>query len=146
MVRHFCASALVINPENKKILLVKHKKFNKWAQPGGHIEDEEFPEETALREVYEETGIKIKLLGNNFPREDDFIRPMAIQKNRGKEGHVHIDIFYHAQPVGSVETVINEKENDGVEWFSLEEVLAMDDVFDDIKISFDYLIRSFYSQ
>ena len=42
MARHFCASVFLINPEDKRILLVKHKKFNKWVQPGGHIEDEQW--------------------------------------------------------------------------------------------------------
>ena len=71
MKRHFCASAFVINPENKKILLVKHHLYDRWVQPGGHIEDNETPEEAAMREVYEETGLKIKLVGEHFPREDD---------------------------------------------------------------------------
>ena len=86
MKRHFCASVFVINPKNKKILLVHHKKFNKWVQPGGHIEDNETPEEAALREVYEETGVKVQLLGRRFPREDDYIRPLGIQKIEIIEG------------------------------------------------------------
>ena len=77
MNRHFCASVFVVDPKTKKLLLVFHKKFHKWVQPGGHIEDNETPEETASREVYEETGLKIKLLGRRFPREDDFIRPLG---------------------------------------------------------------------
>jgi len=60
MSRHFCASVFVINPIDKKILLVKHNMFDKWVQPGGHIEADEAPEEAAVREVFEETGIKIK--------------------------------------------------------------------------------------
>ena len=40
-------------------LLIKHHLFDKWVQPGGHIEDDETPEETALREVKEETGLDI---------------------------------------------------------------------------------------
>ena len=50
MKRHFCASAFVVNPYDKKILLIKHKKNKRWTQPGGHIEGNETPEETALRE------------------------------------------------------------------------------------------------
>ena len=76
MNRQFCASVFIINPENLKILLVHHKKFKKWVQPGGHIEPGEAPEETAVREVFEETGLKVKLLGEHFPRENDFIKPM----------------------------------------------------------------------
>lgn len=146
VVRHFCASVLVINPEDKKILLVRHKKFGKWVQPGGHIEENEFPEEAALREVFEETGIKVQLIGDRFPREDDFIRPLAVQRNRSKQGHIHIDFFYHANPVGSIEPIINLAESTDIGWFSLDEVLEMEDVFDDIKISFDYLIRTYYNK
>ena len=65
-MRHFCASVFVIDRNKKKILLVKHKKFNKWVQPGGHIEENETPEETAIREVYEETGLRVKLLGEHL--------------------------------------------------------------------------------
>ena len=99
-MRHFCASAYIINPETKKILLVKHNKWGKWIQPGGHIEHDEFPEEAAIREAYEETGIKIKLLGERFPREEDFIRPMGIQKNRTETG-THIDFLYPAIPLNN---------------------------------------------
>ena len=35
------ASGLTVCPLTKKVLLVHHKKFNKWNQPGGHIEDNE---------------------------------------------------------------------------------------------------------
>ena len=48
MARHFCASVFVIDPATKKLLLVYHSKFGKWVQPGGHIEDDETPEETAV--------------------------------------------------------------------------------------------------
>lgn len=139
MARHFCASVFLINPEDKRILLVKHKKFNKWVQPGGHIEDEETPEEAALRETYEETGIKVKLLGDRFPREDDFIKPLGIQRNRNKEGDVHIDIIYAGVPVNDVEGHISDESID-LHWFTRKE-LDYIDLFPDIKITYDYIIN-----
>jgi 8-oxo-dGTP diphosphatase len=70
------AGALVI--ENNKILLVKrahHPKRGWWGLPAGFIEWEEHPEQTAIREVAEETGYQIKLdsffgvySGNDDPR------------------------------------------------------------------------------
>lgn len=137
---HFCASAFVINPENKKILLVKHRKFNRWTQPGGHIEENEVPEDTAIRETYEETGIKIKLIGERFPREDDYIRPLTVQKNRGIEGMIHVDFFYLAVPVGDIVPTPQLEENKAAKWFSREE-LELIDVFDDIKITMDYVLN-----
>ena len=145
MKRHFCASAFIINPYNKKILLVKHKKNRRWTQPGGHIEGNETPEETALREVYEETGLRVRLIGERFPREEDFIRPLGIQKNRRTtddgETHMHIDIIYVAIPNDDNDVVLNKEETDGIGWFSREE-LEYIDCFPDIKITMDYILSN----
>lgn len=143
MKRHFCASVFVINPENKKILLIKHKKFNKWVQPGGHIEDDETPEEAALREVYEETGVRVKLLGTRFPREDDFIRPLGIQKNRGSNGDLHVDITYVGVPINSEQLTLNKEEATDVNWFSRSELDEIG-LFPDIKINMDYILRKHF--
>jgi len=140
MRRHFCASVFVINPENKKILLIMHKKNHKWTQPGGHIDDDETPEEAALREVYEETGLRVRLLGERFPREDDFIRPLGIQRNRHSDGNTHVDIIYAAVPNNEVNPVINAEEESAVRWFSREE-LDYIDCFPDIKITMDYILK-----
>lgn len=142
MNRHFCASVFVVDPKSKKILLVFHGKFHKWVQPGGHIEDNETPEEAAMREVYEETGLRIKLLGRRFPREDDFIRPLGIQCNRNLKGDMHIDITYAAVPYDDREVVLNKDESLGIGWFTREQLDALD-VFPDIKISFDYILEHY---
>jgi len=43
----------------QSILLVLGRKSTKWGFPKGHMEQDETEEETACREMYEETGIKI---------------------------------------------------------------------------------------
>jgi len=42
---------------------------NRWCFPGGHIEQGETPEEAAVREVLEETGIKCKAVSKAFSHE-----------------------------------------------------------------------------
>lgn len=45
-----------------RYLLIKNKRSAHWGFPKGHIEDGETKEETALREVLEETGLHIQIL------------------------------------------------------------------------------------
>jgi len=53
--------AAVMFDEDKKILLVKstYKRFHLWGLPGGSLEYGEHPEQAVIREVLEETGLKI---------------------------------------------------------------------------------------
>ena len=144
-MNHYCASAFIINPYDKKILLVKHADYDKWLQPGGHIEPNETPEDAAVREVYEETGIKIKLLGERFPREDDFIRPLGVQCNRKKDGNRFIDIIYAAVPNNSNKELKINEESIEAGWFSRNELERMP-VFTDVKITMDYILRNYFDK
>ncbi|MDR0456894.1 MAG: NUDIX domain-containing protein [Treponema sp.] len=49
--------------------------------PGGHLENNEFPDDAALRAVYEETGLTVRLIGERLPRDTDQIRPYGIQRD-----------------------------------------------------------------
>ena len=145
MRRHFCASAFIINPNTKEILLVKHKKNKRWTQPGGHIEQDETPEEAALREAYEETGLHIRLLGERFPREQDFIRPLGIQKNRTISGKIHIDIIYPAVPINEIDHTDADNDVQKIGWFTRNELERIK-VFPDIKITMDYILKKYFSE
>lgn len=46
---------------NTEILLVRHIKSGHWSFPKGHIEEGETEEETAKREIKEETGVDVLL-------------------------------------------------------------------------------------
>lgn len=46
----------------KRFLLIKNKRSAHWGFPKGHVENTETDEETALREVLEETGLHITIL------------------------------------------------------------------------------------
>ena len=144
-MKHFCASAFVINPNDKKILLVKHSDYDKWLQPGGHIEENETPEEAAIREVYEETGVKITLLGEHFPREDDLIRPLGVQCNRKENGNRFIDIIYAGIPNNVEVSLKKNDESIEIGWFSRNELDRLP-IFPDVKITMDYVLRNYFSE
>lgn len=44
-----------------EILLIRHVNGGHWAFPKGHVEENETEEQTALREILEETGLSVTL-------------------------------------------------------------------------------------
>ena len=130
--RQYCASAYTIDFENKKVLLMYNRKLNKWLQPGGHIEGKELPEDTAIRETFEETGIKIKIIGNSFKERK--YEPIAVERYINKVGDM-IDIQYVAIPE-SYE--LKNDENNNVVWMDFEDFYKSENVDDEIKTKVKY--------
>jgi len=101
---------LIFNKE-RKVLLGKRKNAHgegSWCFPGGHLEFNEEPEDTAIRETMEEVGIKIKNLKRGHFTND-------IHKERGKH---YITIFIIAEyDAGEIKTLEPEK-CEGWQWFS----------------------------
>ncbi len=56
-------AAAVIFDGNKNILLVKttYQRIHPWGLPGGGLEYGEHPEEAVVREVWEETGLRVSI-------------------------------------------------------------------------------------
>lgn len=58
---HFTASGLVVSPDGSSLLLIHHRRLERWLQPGGHIDPEDTsPIAAAAREVLEETGVAVE--------------------------------------------------------------------------------------
>ena len=57
-VAHFTASAWIVNPSRKRVLMVYHNIYDSWAWTGGHANGEADLLSVALREAGEETGLK----------------------------------------------------------------------------------------
>ena len=66
-----CLTASGTLIHNHKILLVKHKKLGFWLTPGGHIDPGEMPHQAAVREFWEETGIRVRVVDRGFHLKSD---------------------------------------------------------------------------
>jgi 8-oxo-dGTP pyrophosphatase MutT (NUDIX family) len=98
-----------------------------WLPPGGHIEKGELPDEAAAREVFEETGVKIELVGERREDVEDPIqlhRPAGVQLENIGPGHQHIDLIYFARPSGPTKTHSDYNE-DRAGWYGPEDWVAM---------------------
>jgi ADP-ribose pyrophosphatase YjhB (NUDIX family) len=55
--RHFRVAVFVV--WEGKVLLHFHRKLGMWLPPGGHIERDELRDDAAVRQVFEETGLRL---------------------------------------------------------------------------------------
>lgn len=102
LTRDFTVAVFVVH--NSHLILHIHQKLQRWLPPGGHIEPNELPDDAAIREVLEETGVAIELVGSRAPIADylgqprQLVRPEGIQLELIGPGHEHIDLVYFARP------------------------------------------------
>ena len=73
-----CAASIICMDENDRILLGKRKDNHKWGYSGGSVEIDEYVEDCAKRELYEEMGLtakKIEFFFVNSGPEAHYIYP-----------------------------------------------------------------------
>jgi len=87
-----------------RVLLRRHDKFGIWLGVGGHVELEEDPNEAAHREVREEVGLEIELVGETAVPVDrrnvdyrQLVPPAFLHRDRVAEAHEHITLTYFAR-------------------------------------------------
>ena len=126
-IGHFTASAFVINPANKKVLLLDHKALKRKLTPGGHIEKDESPLEAALRELEEETGLSSNQVEQYLPNKIDKNTPFHIgshpipkndKKQEDEHYHHNFEYVFFIKP--NSEIVLDITESDGYEWIDFD--------------------------
>ena len=104
-----------------KVLLIHHRKLDKWLPLGGHIELDEDPEQAALREAREESGFEVELIGERPPTTEPgtraLIAPRFLDIHRIHETHEHIGMIYWARPKEGALKLAAEEHHD-IRWCS----------------------------
>ena len=98
MTGHATSSALVLNQDASKVLLIHHKTFYLWLPPGGHYEAPGSLWESAQREVQEETGLSVMsphpwMLASGLPLDID-THPIPANPGKGEAAHYHHDLRF----------------------------------------------------
>lgn len=132
MESHYTATGLVVNCIGNKALLIFHKKLQLWLPAGGHVEPGELPHAAAMREVFEEAGVRARIIdtAENLDLKSTeiqlpaprFVLHELIPVYKDRQAHMHYDFLYHMQAECD-DCILNENEVESVEWFSKEQLL-----------------------
>lgn len=122
--------SVVIKKDNQYLMLQqsKAKPFPfKWMPVSGGVEKEETLEEAVIREVREETGLDIEIIGEVAILKGDYkVKQLHFYTANWKNGQVKID----------------PREVNDFGWFSYEEILKLD-LMNATKIFFEKYFKPF---
>lgn len=125
--RDWCATAFVVWRE--RVLLHRHAKLDAWLPCGGHVEPGELPDDAAVREVLEESGVAVELIGEHalsVPEPRQLVRPRGVQLEGIMPGHEHVDLIYLARPrepyAGGIPRQV---EDPSLGWYGREDLAGM---------------------
>lgn len=114
---HVTGSAVVVGPRGT--VLHRHKRLGLWLQPGGHLDPGEWPDEAALRESGEETGLELRHVAGGP-------RLIHVDAHDGGRGHRHLDLRYLLVG-GRSDPAPAAGESPECRWFSWDEAVGMAD-------------------
>jgi 8-oxo-dGTP pyrophosphatase MutT (NUDIX family) len=115
---HITSSAWIVSPDQQQVLLMHHRKLDKWLQPGGHADGDDNLPGVAMREAHEETGLtSLRLLRSEIFDVD--VHPIPA---RGSEAeHYHYDVRY-ILTANPLEPLAPNSESKKVAWVPLSEI------------------------
>lgn len=99
------AAAVVVN-ERGQVLLLDHvlRPHSNWGVPGGFIKFNEAPEKAVAREIFEETGLRLK----------------NVRLVRVKTYRRHVEILFRADASGEARAL--SREINRAKWFEIGEI------------------------
>ncbi len=114
--QHLVAYFVVVDLSQQQLLLTDHKDAGLWLPSGGHVEVDEDPRDTVIREAQEELDLIA-----------DFIWPdpifLTVTKTQGlSAGHTDVSLWYALHGDAHVELSHDPGEFHGVRWFAFDKV------------------------
>ncbi len=121
---HLTGSAITVSADGARVLLLHHRKLDRWLQPGGHGDPGETTgEEVALREAFEESGISGLALHPAAPRPLD-VDVHDIPARASEPAHEHLDLRYLVVAPEDAVVAPDLAELHEIRWVPWDEVAA----------------------
>jgi 8-oxo-dGTP pyrophosphatase MutT (NUDIX family) len=145
MVKETSCGAVVYKIENANpvFLLVKSVKSGKWGLPKGHMEKGETEKETAVREIFEETGVKQLKFDDNFRQEDIYIIDNEETTKLGHKIEKHV-VYFFALLAGNENLEYDKKEISESRWVNFQkakELLLFHNLKEILSLAYKKIIK-----
>jgi 8-oxo-dGTP diphosphatase len=113
--KHLVCYFAVVDGAN--ILLVDHKNAQLWLPPGGHVETDEHPRATVVREIKEELDITLALEAIGLPAM------LTVTQTVGTSlAHTDVTLWYVVQGDRFAPIQFDHSEFNEVRWFAFSEI------------------------
>jgi 8-oxo-dGTP pyrophosphatase MutT (NUDIX family) len=117
--RHLVSYVVLTDYGCDKVLLVDHRNAQLWLPPGGHVEPDEDPVQTARRELAEELGIEVT--DGLFPCRPTFV---TVTETVGIDhGHTDVSLWFHDPSRFDERIRFDEREFAAVRWWLTTDIV-----------------------
>lgn len=120
-IREFLSTVFIVKED--KVLLTWNKKVKTWIPLGGHIEPNEMPCSSVIREAKEESGLDIEIVSSPYDNSStrNMLQPVHVHLDNVKDDHKHINLIYFGIVKGG-ELMEESDEQTPLKWFSKEDL------------------------
>lgn len=120
---HLTASAWVVSPDRRYVLMAYHNLYDSWAWLGGHADGELDLQAAAAREAREESGIHTVKPLMNGPISLEILTVDGHEKKGNYiSSHLHLNLTYLFEAEMDQALTAKPDENSGVAWIPVEEI------------------------
>ena len=122
-VAHLTASAWVVSPDRKQVIMVYHNLYHSWSWMGGHADGDADLLRVAKKEVMEECGLtELRVVSPDIFSLEVLCVAGHEKKGQYVSSHLHLNVTYLFEADPAKELHIKPDENSGVDWVNVEDI------------------------
>ncbi|TDD62597.1 NUDIX domain-containing protein [Actinomadura darangshiensis] len=113
---HLAVYAALVDEDSHSVMLVDHVKAKAWLMPGGHVDPDEDPRQTIVRELDEE----LRIAPSFHPLTGSAPLFLTVTQTRGAHSHTDVTLWFVFQADRRTPITPDPAEFSAVRWFELD--------------------------
>jgi 8-oxo-dGTP pyrophosphatase MutT (NUDIX family) len=117
---HITGSAWIVSHDHKQVVLIHHRKLDRWFQPGGHADGNPDVAAVAMQEAREETGLtQLHFASEPLAIFDVDVHLIPARPNEPAHFHYDIRFLIEADPT---EPFVESGETKAIQWVNCSDI------------------------